>query len=281
MNAPERHELLLLGERKKSISSSSFFFQDFILNFFFCFSLQIEYHEWFEDSSCCDLWNRAWRPHTWKPIENVISHQLQCALERTLHLNSIGTLGFFTVKKLFWIRLQSLGLFMKKSSRLWQINSIGSLGTFHWANISQNSFWKWPKTMEENHSFLEHMCDTLSLWPFAGFFFSSFSWNRHALKNKEVLFSGYKVPHPLEHRIVLRVQTTKDTTPIKAMLDVSDTLRSQLTLLQSKFQVRFWGEYYLVIQNPMIETFNKILWSHLLQDQVKNAKPGDVAMRYA
>jgi len=53
------------------------------------------------------------------------------------------------------------------------------------------------------------------------------------------LFSGYKVPHPLEHRIVLRVQTTKDTTPIKAMLDVSDTLRSQLTLLQSKFQVRF------------------------------------------
>ena len=74
-----------------------------------------------------------------------------------------------------------------------------------------------------------------------------------------MLFSGYKVPHPLEHRIVLRVQTTKDTTPIKAMLDVSDTLRSQLTLLQSKFQVRFWGEYYLVIQNPMIETFNKIL----------------------
>uniref|UniRef100_A0A673WBF0 RNA polymerase II subunit J n=1 Tax=Salmo trutta TaxID=8032 RepID=A0A673WBF0_SALTR len=28
------------------------------------------------------------------------------------------------------------------------------------------------------------------------------------LKDPQVLFAGYKVPHPLEHKIVIRVQTT-------------------------------------------------------------------------
>ena len=33
------------------------------------------------------------------------------------------------------------------------------------------------------------------------------------LRNEAVLFAGYKVPHPLEHRIELRVQTTPAETP--------------------------------------------------------------------
>ncbi|EGF81941.1 hypothetical protein BATDEDRAFT_23695 [Batrachochytrium dendrobatidis JAM81] len=33
------------------------------------------------------------------------------------------------------------------------------------------------------------------------------------LKNPKVIFAGYKVPHPLEHQFILKIQTTPDTTP--------------------------------------------------------------------
>lgn len=33
------------------------------------------------------------------------------------------------------------------------------------------------------------------------------------MKDPQVLFAGYKVPHPLEHKIVIRVQTTPDYSP--------------------------------------------------------------------
>jgi len=39
---------------------------------------------------------------------------------------------------------------------------------------------------------------------------------KQLLKNPHVIFAGYKVPHPLEHKMVMRVQVSKDT-PISAM----------------------------------------------------------------
>ena len=33
------------------------------------------------------------------------------------------------------------------------------------------------------------------------------------LKDPNVLFAGYKNPHPLENKIILRIQTTSDYTP--------------------------------------------------------------------
>ncbi|KAI8916155.1 DNA-directed RNA polymerase, partial [Gorgonomyces haynaldii] len=37
------------------------------------------------------------------------------------------------------------------------------------------------------------------------------------MENPKVLFAGYKVPHPLEHQFVLKVQTTLDTTPMEVL----------------------------------------------------------------
>lgn len=37
--------------------------------------------------------------------------------------------------------------------------------------------------------------------------------NSQLMKDPQVLFAGYKVPHPLEHKIVIRVQTTPDYSP--------------------------------------------------------------------
>ena len=33
------------------------------------------------------------------------------------------------------------------------------------------------------------------------------------LKDPNVLFAGYKNPHPLENKVILRIQTTSDYTP--------------------------------------------------------------------
>uniref|UniRef100_A0A1I7YPS8 Probable DNA-directed RNA polymerase II subunit RPB11 n=1 Tax=Steinernema glaseri TaxID=37863 RepID=A0A1I7YPS8_9BILA len=69
------------------------------------------------------------------------------------------------------------------------------------------------------------------------------------LKNKDVLFAGYRVPHPLEHRVDIRVQTTPRTTPIKAFLQALRELQEEVTSLHAQFVKeaewigRYDGEY--------------------------------------
>ncbi|CAD5123617.1 DgyrCDS11944 [Dimorphilus gyrociliatus] len=56
------------------------------------------------------------------------------------------------------------------------------------------------------------------------------------LKDPKVLFAGYKHPHPLEHKIVLRVQTTPDTTPQIALTEAITDLISEVSLLEERFR---------------------------------------------
>lgn len=58
------------------------------------------------------------------------------------------------------------------------------------------------------------------------------------LKDPQVLFAGYKVPHPLEHKIVIRVQTTPDYSPQEAFTNAITDLISELSLLEERFRVR-------------------------------------------
>ncbi|KRX45112.1 DNA-directed RNA polymerase II subunit RPB11 [Trichinella nativa] len=45
----------------------------------------------------------------------------------------------------------------------------------------------------------------------------------HLMTNPKVLFVGFRAPHPLEHKIYLRLQTTPDVHPIRVMkLALSD-----------------------------------------------------------
>ncbi|RVE72954.1 DNA-directed RNA polymerase II subunit RPB11-a [Trachinotus anak] len=57
------------------------------------------------------------------------------------------------------------------------------------------------------------------------------------LKDPQVLFAGYKVPHPLEHKIVIRVQTTADYSPQEAFTNAITDLISELSLLEERFRV--------------------------------------------
>ena len=52
-----------------------------------------------------------------------------------------------------------------------------------------------------------------------------------------MLFAGYKVPHPLEHKFVLRIQTTPDYTPQEALTMAIQDLLSEVNVIETRFKV--------------------------------------------
>ncbi|XP_064459117.1 DNA-directed RNA polymerase II subunit RPB11-a-like [Ornithodoros turicata] len=56
------------------------------------------------------------------------------------------------------------------------------------------------------------------------------------LKDPCVVFAGYKLPHPLEHKFVIRVQTTPDSSPQEAFSNAITDLISELSLLEERFK---------------------------------------------
>lgn len=56
------------------------------------------------------------------------------------------------------------------------------------------------------------------------------------MKDPNVLFAGYKLPHPLEHKFVLRIQTTSDYSPQEALMHAITDLISELSLFEERFK---------------------------------------------
>jgi DNA-directed RNA polymerase II subunit RPB11 len=56
------------------------------------------------------------------------------------------------------------------------------------------------------------------------------------LKQPHVLFSGYRMPHPLEHFFVLKIQTTKSSTPLEALKNGINSLITDTLSLESQFK---------------------------------------------
>lgn len=57
------------------------------------------------------------------------------------------------------------------------------------------------------------------------------------LRNELVLFAGYKVPHPLENKIELRVQTLPKTTPEAAVRLAVKNIKSEFKSMLEQFDV--------------------------------------------
>lgn len=55
------------------------------------------------------------------------------------------------------------------------------------------------------------------------------------LKDPNVIFAGYKNPHPLESKVILRIQTISDYTPDEALMNAITDLLSELSLLEERF----------------------------------------------
>jgi DNA-directed RNA polymerase II subunit RPB11 len=60
------------------------------------------------------------------------------------------------------------------------------------------------------------------------------------LQDPDVLFAGYKMPHPLEQRVLLKVRTTRSTTPptsfSKAVNALADQIAQLRGVLEDKIQ---------------------------------------------
>lgn len=56
------------------------------------------------------------------------------------------------------------------------------------------------------------------------------------LKDPKVLFAGYKVAHPLEHRFELRIQTQAEYNPIDALINAINDLHGEISLLNERFR---------------------------------------------
>eukprot|EP00995_Heteronema_vittatum_P009263 NODE_4561_length_570_cov_163.794626_g3316_i0.p1 GENE.NODE_4561_length_570_cov_163.794626_g3316_i0~~NODE_4561_length_570_cov_163.794626_g3316_i0.p1 ORF type:complete len:116 (-),score=43.03 NODE_4561_length_570_cov_163.794626_g3316_i0:105-452(-) len=52
----------------------------------------------------------------------------------------------------------------------------------------------------------------------------------------DVLFVGYKAPHPLKHVVHLKVHCTQETTPLNAVTQAIDRILVDLKDLDSQFQ---------------------------------------------
>lgn len=63
------------------------------------------------------------------------------------------------------------------------------------------------------------------------------------LRNEAVLFAGYKVPHPLEHRIELRVQTTPAETPEAALRHAARNLQSECKGIENVKRTSLWKPF--------------------------------------
>ena len=56
------------------------------------------------------------------------------------------------------------------------------------------------------------------------------------LADKRVLFAGYRMPHPLEPKLVVKVRTRDNTEPVSAVLDGIDNLQAELRTLEEGFK---------------------------------------------
>lgn len=56
------------------------------------------------------------------------------------------------------------------------------------------------------------------------------------LKDPNVLFAGFKISHPLDHKIILRVRTTPDYTPQEAVTNAINDLISEVCLIEEQFK---------------------------------------------
>merc|ERR1712137_1541055 len=56
------------------------------------------------------------------------------------------------------------------------------------------------------------------------------------LRDPDVIFGGYKVPHPLEYHSVVKVQTSENSTPLDAMTTSIQALRQELKGISDTFE---------------------------------------------
>ena len=61
--------------------------------------------------------------------------------------------------------------------------------------------------------------------------------NSQLMRDPNVVFAGYKIPHPLEHVMLISVQTTDKSDPVKAMRIALRSLMEEFDTFKASFTV--------------------------------------------
>jgi DNA-directed RNA polymerase II subunit RPB11 len=54
--------------------------------------------------------------------------------------------------------------------------------------------------------------------------------------DRDVVFAGYQHPHPTDHRIIIKVHTNANSTPVRAMKEATHRLEQQIMSLQQQWE---------------------------------------------
>ena len=82
------------------------------------------------------------------------------------------------------------------------------------------------------------------------------------LQEQQVIFAGYKIPHPLEHNVIIRVQTTNETKPEAMVAKALNDLITEVGYLRTKFMEDLGHAKVLVIpreQKSIVEQESPIV----------------------
>nr|DAD42386.1 TPA_asm: hypothetical protein HUJ06_000616 [Nelumbo nucifera] len=60
---------------------------------------------------------------------------------------------------------------------------------------------------------------------------------RQLHRDPNVLFAGYKLPHPLQYKIIVRIHTTSQSSPMQAYNQAINDLDRELNHLKNAFEV--------------------------------------------
>ncbi|KAG8388655.1 hypothetical protein BUALT_Bualt02G0147900 [Buddleja alternifolia] len=88
-----------------------------------------------------------------------------------------------------------------------------------------------------------HVCDFAFLsFEFVNSFFDenpNFSYikNRQLHRDENVLFAGYKLPHPLQYKIIIRIHTASQSSPMQAYNQAINDLDKELDHLKNEFEM--------------------------------------------
>ncbi|KAL6973902.1 DNA-directed RNA polymerases II, IV and V subunit 11, variant 2 [Sarracenia purpurea var. burkii] len=55
-------------------------------------------------------------------------------------------------------------------------------------------------------------------------------------RDENVLFAGYKLPHPLQYKIIVRIHTTSQSSPMQAYNQAINDLDKELDHLKNAFE---------------------------------------------
>ncbi len=62
------------------------------------------------------------------------------------------------------------------------------------------------------------------------------------MSDKTVLFTGYRMAHPLEHNITVKIQTTPNTNPGNALKYAIQSLQTDLHELKNNFEQQIYKQ---------------------------------------